>query len=257
MIKGFGDGRKRDSASYKSGTPRAGTSSKPARSALRHLPAAGPAKGEFTPLMRSATKNNFLRNGSTTRGMDDPKTPGYLREGGRGAAHTPGLPTIDMSDMYEDDATTDQATPIPQVASSSAQSTPLPGLLGRNGSGILGDGQNMTLKEQERVCTFVDLWYRKILTVTDHRPTRQRQLESEAENSLLGGATRESWPGIQQCSTQREHRAQSLAINDATRYLSIQKESPTSGTRLGGLSAAARGNARQGSTKTDRRGSTT
>jgi hypothetical protein len=57
-----------------------------------------------------------------------------------------------MSDMYEDDATTDQATPIPQVASSSAQSTPLPGLLGRNGAGMLGDGQNMTLKEQERVC---------------------------------------------------------------------------------------------------------
>src|SRR3954453_18749661 len=40
-------------------TPRAGASK--ARSALRHLPAAGPEKGEFTPLMKSATKNNFLK----------------------------------------------------------------------------------------------------------------------------------------------------------------------------------------------------
>ncbi|KAJ6115709.1 hypothetical protein N7523_006126 [Penicillium sp. IBT 18751x] len=155
VIKGFGDGRKRDSANYKSSTPRASTSSRPARSALRNLPAAGAAKGEFTPLMRSATKNNFLRNGSAIRGMDDPKTPAYLREG-RGAAYTPGLPTIDMSDMYEDDATSDQATPIPHVASSSAQSTPLPGLLGRNGSGVLGEGQNMTLKEQERIIDRLD-----------------------------------------------------------------------------------------------------
>lgn len=159
VIKGFGDGRKRDTLSDKPGTPRAGTTSKPARSALRHLPAAGPAKGEFTPLMRSATKNNFLKNASsTTRGADGPNTPAYRRESGRGAAHTPGLPAIDMSDIYEEDGTMDQATPVPQVASSSAQSTPLPGLLGRDGAGVLGDGQNMTLKEQERVCIASD-WF--------------------------------------------------------------------------------------------------
>lgn len=151
VIKGFGDGRKRDSRGDKLGTPRAGTTSRPARSALRQLPTAGPAKGEFTPLMRSATKNNYLKNASTTKGTDGPRTPAYLRDNGRGAAHTPGLPTIDNSDIYEEDGTMDQATPIPQVASSSAQSTPLPGLLGRDGAGVLGDGQNMTLKEQERV----------------------------------------------------------------------------------------------------------
>lgn len=149
MIKGFGDGRKRESASNKLGTPRAGTTSKPARTALRHLPAAAPAKGEFTPLMRSAAKNNFLKNASS-RG-DVPNTPAYLRESTRGAAHTPGLPPIDMSDIYEEDATVDQATPVPQAASSSVQSTPHAGILGRDGAGILGDGQNITLKEQERV----------------------------------------------------------------------------------------------------------
>jgi hypothetical protein len=58
---------------------------------------------------------------------------------------------MDMSDIYEEDMTTDDPTPLPQVASSSAQSTPMPGLIGRDGKGILGDGQNMTLKEQERV----------------------------------------------------------------------------------------------------------
>jgi hypothetical protein len=58
-----------------------------------------------------------------------------------------------MTDVYEDDATaTGDATPLPQVASSSAQSTPLPMLPGRDGGGVLNDGQNMmTLKEQEKV----------------------------------------------------------------------------------------------------------
>lgn len=48
----------------------------------------------------------------------------------------------------EEDATDDQPTPLPQVASSSVQSTPLAGL---NRNGMLNDGQNMTLKEQEKV----------------------------------------------------------------------------------------------------------
>jgi len=128
-------------------TPRAAAASKSTRSALRHLPAAGPGKGEFTPLMKSATKNNYLRNMSTAR-TDGPKTPGYQRETYRSNAHTPGLPAMDMSDIYEEDRTIEEATPVPHVASSSAQSTPLPGLSGRDG-GILGDGHNnLSLKEQ-------------------------------------------------------------------------------------------------------------
>ncbi|KAJ6020652.1 hypothetical protein N7540_006156 [Penicillium herquei] len=153
VIKGFDNGRRRVPDTNKLGTPRASNNPKSSRSALRHLPSAAPAKGEFTPMMRSATKKNYLRNASTARGTDGPKTPGYMRETSR-IAHTPGLPTIDMSDIYEEDMTADEPTPIPQAASSSVQSTPLPGL-GRNG-GVLGDGQNMTLKEQERIIDRLD-----------------------------------------------------------------------------------------------------
>ncbi|CAG7925917.1 unnamed protein product [Penicillium olsonii] len=124
-------------------TPR-GAASKPARSALRHLPAAGPEKGEFTPLMKSATKNNYLRNMSTSRG-DGPKTPGYHRDTYRSNAQTPRLPPMDMSDIYEEDRIVEEATPLPHAASSSAQSTPLPGREG----GALGDAHhNLSLKEQ-------------------------------------------------------------------------------------------------------------
>jgi hypothetical protein len=150
-LKGFDHGRRRASGGTKLNTPRA-AGPKSTRSALRHLPAAAPAKGEFTPLMKSATKNNYLKNVSTARGTDGPKTPAYMREGYRSNGHTPGLPAMDMSDIYEEDATVDDATPVPQAVSSSAQSTPLPALPGRDGTGLLGDGQNMmTLKEQERV----------------------------------------------------------------------------------------------------------
>mgnify|MGYP001658314451 CR=1 FL=1 len=45
----------------------------------------------------------------------------------------------------------EDATPLPQAASSSAQSTPIP-RLGRDGAGVLGGGQNMmSLKEQVQV----------------------------------------------------------------------------------------------------------
>lgn len=134
VIKGFD----------KRATPR-GAASKPARTALRHLPAAGPEKGEFTPLMKSATKNNYLRSMSTTRGADGPKTPGYQRDTYRSNAQTPRLPAMDMSDIYEEDRIQEEATPMPHAASSSAQSTPLPG---RDG-GVLGEGHNnLSLKEQ-------------------------------------------------------------------------------------------------------------
>ncbi|KAJ5188779.1 Spindle associated [Penicillium cf. griseofulvum] len=129
-------------------TPRAGAASKSTRSALRHLPATAPEKGEFTPLMKSATKNNFLRNMSAVRGTDGPKTPGYQRETHRSNAHTPGLPAMDMSDIYEEDRTMEEPTPVPHAASSSAQSTPLPGYSKHNG-GVLGDrGNNLSLKDQ-------------------------------------------------------------------------------------------------------------
>ena len=105
--------------------------------------------------MQSVTRNNALKNMSTAKGAD-PKTPAYLRASYRSNANTPGLPPMDMTGVDEEDVTDNQPTPLPQVASSSAQSTPLPTLPGRNGEGVLSDGQNMmTLKEQEKVW-FVD-----------------------------------------------------------------------------------------------------
>lgn len=153
VLKVINNGRRRSSGGFKLSTPRAGSGPKSTKSALnerRNLPAAGPAKGEFTPMMQSATKNNFLRNASAARGAGGPKTPAYLRASYRSNANTPGLPPLEMTGIDEEDAT-DEPTPLPQAASSSAQSTPLPFLPGRNG-GVINDGQNvMTLKEQEKV----------------------------------------------------------------------------------------------------------
>ncbi|PWY92533.1 hypothetical protein BO70DRAFT_376192 [Aspergillus heteromorphus CBS 117.55] len=155
VLKGFGEGRRRTSASFKISTPRAGSGPKSSRSALnsRHqLPTAAIPRGEFTPLMKSATKNNYLKNMSAARG---PKTPGYAGRSYLSNGNTPGLPAMEMTGIDEEETTDDQPTPIPQVASSSVQSTPLPGL-SRDG-GVLNDGNNMmTLKEQEKMIDQLD-----------------------------------------------------------------------------------------------------
>lgn len=100
--------------------------------------------------MQSATKNNLLRNLTTTRGAGDVKTPAYLRASYRSNVNTPGLPPMEMTGIDEEEDVTEEPTPLPQVASSSVQSTPLPSL--RRDGNVLNDGQNnMTLKEQEKV----------------------------------------------------------------------------------------------------------
>lgn len=91
-----------------------------------------------------------MRSASTARGANALKTPAYLKASYRSDENSPGLPELSYVD--EEDTTDDQPTPLPQISSSSAQSTPLPSLLGKKGDGILSDGQNMmTLKEQEKV----------------------------------------------------------------------------------------------------------
>lgn len=100
--------------------------------------------------MQSATKNNLLRNLTTTREAGDVKTPAYLRASYRSNVNTPGLPPMEMTGIDEEEDVTEEPTPLPQVASSSVQSTPLPSL--RRDGNVLNDGQNnMTLKEQEKV----------------------------------------------------------------------------------------------------------
>ncbi|KAL4747304.1 hypothetical protein BDW72DRAFT_196865 [Aspergillus terricola var. indicus] len=156
VLKVLGDGRGRSSAGSKLNTPRATAGTKSTRSALnsRQLPTMG-AKGEFTPMLKSAMKNNYMRNVSTTRGTGGPKTPSYARGGYRSNGNTPGLTVMEMTGIDEEDATADEPTPVPQVASSSVAGTPLPGLTSRD-NGVLGDGSNMTLKEQEKIIDKLD-----------------------------------------------------------------------------------------------------
>ncbi|KAL4879663.1 hypothetical protein BJY04DRAFT_92044 [Aspergillus karnatakaensis] len=156
VLKVLGDGRRRSAAGSKLNTPRATAGTKSSRSALnsRQLPPTAMEKGEFTPMLRSAMKNNFMKNGPSTRAAVGLKTPAYSRSGYRSNGNTPGLPAMEMTGIDEEDTTVDDPTPVPQVASSSVQGTPLPGLRSRDGNGVLGDGSNMTLKEQEKVGHF-------------------------------------------------------------------------------------------------------
>lgn len=123
----------------------------------RTLPVDAPPKGEFTPMMRSVTRNNYLRNMSAARGSGVPKTPAYLKDGYRSNGNTPGLPPVDATNIYEDGGTAsmamDDVTPLPQVASSSPQGTPLPFLARKaGGRDVLDTDPNMlSLKEQENV----------------------------------------------------------------------------------------------------------
>ena len=114
-------------------------------------PPNNPRPGEFTPLLKSVTKNNFSRN-NKARGV--PETPAFLKDGFKGA-DTPALPGIESSKFYGEETgslvTDGDGTPVPQVASSSAQSTPV-ALPNRDSGGVLtAEGNAMTLREQENV----------------------------------------------------------------------------------------------------------
>ena len=125
------------------------------RDPLRLLPNGPPPKSEFTPLMKSVTKNNLRRLCAKKFGVPD--TPAYLRDGASINGATPGLPKLgDNSQIYAEHTSSsagdaDEFTPIPQNASSSAQSTPLAQLPARDGGAVMGDGNMMTLREQENV----------------------------------------------------------------------------------------------------------
>ena len=112
----------------------------------RNLPA-----GEFTPLLKSATRNSSLRNGKE----NVLATPGFLRSGP--LANIPEdfspLPVMGSS-IYggSQNGSYIAGTPIPQIESSSAASTPMALLPRRNeGPGVLQDGNQLSLREQENV----------------------------------------------------------------------------------------------------------
>ncbi|KAH0562834.1 hypothetical protein GP486_002541 [Trichoglossum hirsutum] len=111
-------------------------------------------QGEFTPLLKSVTKSNLLRN------QGKQFTPGFMR--GLNVAESPALPA-ESSRVYEGGDTevsydeNDHDTPMPQIADSSAASTPLAMLPRREGGGVLADGAaSMTLKEQENIINKIE-----------------------------------------------------------------------------------------------------
>ena len=118
----------------------------------RNIPTV-PAPGEFTPLLKSAAKNNILRKGKEN---GFPHTPAFLKAGYK-ATDSPALPVAESSVVYGDDTgssigTRDEGTPVPRMVSSSEHSTPLAVLPKRNGEVVLADqGNILTLREQENV----------------------------------------------------------------------------------------------------------
>ena len=109
-----------------------------------------PSKNEFTPLLKSATKNRmaFSRMRGKENGM--PETPAALKAGY--LYDSPGLPqnssiVLDEQTGSSIGANEEQPTSLPPVSSSSVMSTPVPS---KQQDGPLDHGRNLaTLREQE------------------------------------------------------------------------------------------------------------
>lgn len=114
-----------------------------------------PGRTEFTPLLQSVARKRLERTGKLGGA---PETPAFLKASYQGS-DSPALPVGDVSGVYGSDLGSSvlgdgggDGTPMPQVASSSAQSTPLAVLPKRDAAGGLTDqGNMMTLREQENV----------------------------------------------------------------------------------------------------------
>lgn len=118
----------------------------------RNLPT-GLGGGEFTPLLKSATRNSALRIGKE----NVPQTPAFLKpRGGLGNIPEDYSPLPNMgSSIYGQDSRNGSylsGTPMPQMDSSSTASTPMALRPRRNdGPGVLQDGNQLSLREQENV----------------------------------------------------------------------------------------------------------
>lgn len=116
----------------------------------------GPTQVEFTPLLKSVTKKDKLLRGKDN-GM--PQTPAFLKPGYR-SKDSPALQAGESSMVYGDNTsssigTQEEGTPMPQMVSSSTQSTPLAVLPKRDSEGVLADqGNLLTLREQENASRF-------------------------------------------------------------------------------------------------------
>lgn len=117
----------------------------------RNLPA-GLGGGEFTPLLKSATRNSAMRNGNGKENV--PATPAFLKPGGLDRISEDLSPLPVGSSVYGGSRNGSYfvGTPMPQVESSSAASTPTALLPRRTeGPGALQDGNQLSLREQENV----------------------------------------------------------------------------------------------------------
>jgi len=113
-----------------------------------------PSKNEFTPLLKSATRNRLMHSSGPGKENRNLQTPAGLKASY--GVDSPGLP-LNSSIMHEELTESSagdgdgQATTIPPVSSSSALSTPM-AVLPRRGEGPLDNGRNLaTLREQEAV----------------------------------------------------------------------------------------------------------
>ncbi|KAK4240763.1 hypothetical protein C8A03DRAFT_12933 [Achaetomium macrosporum] len=114
----------------------------------RNLPS-GLGGPEFTPLLKSATRNSARRYGG---GKENPgrATPGFLAKIDEDMTPMPAGETS----MYGASRNTSSFmtnTPLPEVDSSSAASTPLVMRRRENGKGPLENGNQLSLREQQNV----------------------------------------------------------------------------------------------------------
>lgn len=111
-----------------------------------------PSKAEFSPLLKSVGKTHLQRHSEKLRG--GPQTPALL-ENSYQVTRTPAFPNDDFSGIYVDEMGSSMAgnenTPLPQVPSSSVQSTPLAVLAPRDLNALPGSQGVLTLKDQENV----------------------------------------------------------------------------------------------------------
>ncbi|TPX12783.1 uncharacterized protein E0L32_000960 [Thyridium curvatum] len=122
-------------------TPRGGRGALGER---RNLPA-GLGGAEFTPMLKSATRNSARRYRGKENGL---ATPAFLDKINEDMTPVPDISSFGAS---RNGSSFMDATPLPQVESSSAASTPLVMRTRVDGKGPLQDGNQLSLREQENV----------------------------------------------------------------------------------------------------------
>lgn len=113
---------------------------------------------EFTPLLKSATRNSAMMFGGNGGGKENngmPRTPAFLKPGGLDRVLENDLSPVPSGSLYEEDSNGNSyvdGTPIPRIDSSSIADTPIQPIARRNGGpDVLSDGNQLSLKEQENV----------------------------------------------------------------------------------------------------------